>query len=132
MVEARPNLELTSVTICTPAPRDAAAFYSRLLGAQITSSESARPGKPQEDGWAQLKTERLTLNFEYEQFWSTPVWPAQVGKQTATQHLDIRVRDLPAAIDWALKCGARETTEQPQGGVRVMIDPQGHPFCLFA
>lgn len=132
MEEARPSLELTSVTISTPAPRDSAAFYARLLGADITASEPAQPGKPPEDGWAQLKTERVTLNFEYEEFWTTPVWPAQLGKQTATQHLDLLVHDLPAAVDWAVQCGAREATEQPQGGVRVMIDPQGHPFCLFA
>lgn len=60
------------------------------------------------------------------------MWPGQVGKQTATQHLDIFVRDLPAAVDWAVQCGAREATDQPQGGVRVMINSQGHPFCLFA
>lgn len=69
MDEVRPSLELTSVTASMPAPRDSAASYSRLFGVDITASEPARPGKPPEDGWAQLKTERVTLNFEYEESW---------------------------------------------------------------
>lgn len=128
----RPVLDLTSVTIASPDPRRLAEFYSDLLGAAITTSEPARPGKPAEDGWAQLRTDRITLNFEYEECWVTPVWPARAGMQTATQHLDIRVHDLAAAVDWAVRCGAQEAADRPQAGVRVMRDPQGHPFCLFA
>ncbi|MCW2765807.1 MAG: hypothetical protein JWO11_1766, partial [Nocardioides sp.] len=25
-----------------------------------------------------------------------------------------------------------QATYQPQGDVRVLLDPAGHPFCLFA
>jgi hypothetical protein len=59
------------------------------------------------------------------------VWPAEEGQQTATEHLDILVDDLASAVGWAESCGARLADFQPQESVRVMIDPDGHPFCLF-
>jgi hypothetical protein len=46
-------------------------------------------------------------------------------------HLDIGVADLDAGVEWATTQGARLADEQPQEGVRVMLDPDGHPFCLF-
>jgi hypothetical protein len=78
-----------------------------------------------------VRMPHLTLNFEYEEQWARPVWPAQAGRQTATQHLDLRVDDLEAATDWATRCGATLADTQPQDDVRVLIDPAGHPFCLF-
>lgn len=59
------------------------------------------------------------------------MWPAEEGQQTASQHLDVRVDDLDAAVEWAESQGARLADFQPQHRVRVMIDPDGHPFCLF-
>jgi catechol 2,3-dioxygenase-like lactoylglutathione lyase family enzyme len=132
----RPLLTVTSVTIGAPAPRDLAAFYARLLGWPVTASEPAGPGMPPEDGWAQLRPPAgengPTLNFEYEREFTRPVWPAADGAQNATQHLDIAVGDLDEAVRWALAAGAVLADVQPQDDVRVMFDPVGHPFCLFA
>jgi hypothetical protein len=47
-------------------------------------------------------------------------------------HLDIAVDDLESAVAWAIAAGARLAEFQPQNDVRVMLDPVGHPFCLFA
>lgn len=47
-------------------------------------------------------------------------------------HLDFAVDDLDAGVARALELGARLADHQPQDGVRVMIDPAGHPFCQFA
>jgi hypothetical protein len=47
-------------------------------------------------------------------------------------HLDVAVDDLPAAVARAERLGARPASYQPQELVRVMLDPAGHPFCLFA
>jgi catechol 2,3-dioxygenase-like lactoylglutathione lyase family enzyme len=131
----RPEMAVTSVTIGAPAPRDLAAFYARLLGWRVTASEPARAGMPAEDGWAQLAPpageEGPTLNFEYEAKFSRPVWPAAEGAQNATQHLDIAVADLDETVHWALAAGAILADVQPQAEVRVMLDPAGHPFCLF-
>ena len=45
--------------------------------------------------------------------------------------VDIGVDDLDAGVAWAVEAGATVEAEQPQSGVRVMLDPDGHPFCLF-
>jgi catechol 2,3-dioxygenase-like lactoylglutathione lyase family enzyme len=131
-VEQRPpSLRLTSITIMAPAPRELAQFYAALLGGKVTALDPARPGEPEQAGWAQVRTPNLTLNFEFEQQWRVPCWPAEADRQTATQHLDIQVDDLVSAVEWAVACGARTAEFQPQGDVRVMFDPAGHPFCLF-
>jgi hypothetical protein len=46
-------------------------------------------------------------------------------------HLDFEVVDLEAAVAHALELGAEEAAYQPQDNVRVMLDPAGHPFCLY-
>jgi catechol 2,3-dioxygenase-like lactoylglutathione lyase family enzyme len=131
----RPTLRVTSVTIGSSQPRELARFYADLLGLSVTSCEPAQPGMPENDGWAQIKPPPdvtvPTLNFEFERCFQRPVWPAEQGRQTASQHLDIRIDDLAAAVRWAESCGARLADVQPQQSVRVMIDPDGHPFCLY-
>lgn len=131
----KPRLELTSVTIGAPKPRELARFYAKLLDADLKTDDPPREGHPADAGWAQVQTTsvfgRITLNFEYEHQWQTPVWPSEPGKQHITQHLDIRVDDLEVAVAWAEECGAVQDAFQPQDSVRVMRDPAGHPFCLF-
>lgn len=126
---------MTSVTIGTDRPRELAEFYAGLLGWRVTAAEPAVPGDPVRGGWAQISPPDgeagPTLNFEYEQHFVPPVWPAVAGRQFASQHLDIEVADLDAAEAWALARGARRAGAQPQDDVRVMLDPSGHPFCLF-
>jgi hypothetical protein len=46
-------------------------------------------------------------------------------------HLDIEVEDLAAACEHALSCGANLAECQPQEHVRILLDPAGHPFCLW-
>lgn len=128
---ARPSLRATSVTVMTPDPVGLARFYARLLGTEVTTTEPPQPGEPDTAGFAQLRMPHLTLNFEWEREWTRPTWPARTGQQTATQHLDIWVDDLEEAVAWAERCGATLADTQPQDDVRVLIDPVGHPFCLF-
>lgn len=129
------RLQLTSITISCPDPRALARFYAAVLDGEITASDAPREGDPETAGWAQVRTTSdfgtITLNFEYERQWETPVWPSEPGKQHITQHLDILVDDLDAAVAWALENGATPAEFQPQDDVRVMLDPAGHPFCLF-
>jgi hypothetical protein len=73
----------------------------------------------------------MTLNFEFEPDFAVPTWPSRSGEQQIQEHLDIAVHDLESAVDWAISCGARLHDFQPQGDNRVMLDPAGHPFCLF-
>ena len=129
------KLQLTSITIGTPYPHELATFYARLLDGEITADDGPRPSEPETAGWAQVRTTsdvgRITLNFEFEKAWQSPVWPSEPGKQHITQHLDVLVDDLEAAVAWAEECGAVQDPHQFQDGVRVMRDPHGHPFCLF-
>ncbi len=46
-------------------------------------------------------------------------------------HLDLQVGDLKAAVAHALEAGAKLAEYQPQDNVRVLLDPAGHPFCLY-
>jgi len=73
----------------------------------------------------------LTLNIEYERHFTRPTWPSTADGQNATLHLDIAVDDLDAAVAWAVNAGAALAETQPQEAVRVLFDPDGHPFCLF-
>ena len=128
----RPRLQLTSITVGTDDPHGLAAFYRELLGWQVTGDDPPDGADP---GWAQLKPPEgdtgPTLNFEGERRFARPVWPSTEAGQNATQHLDIWVQDLEAATAWALAVGAVLADVQPQDDVRVLLDPSGHPFCLF-
>lgn len=129
------QLHVTSVTIGAQQPHDLAQFYARLLGLSITAEDPAIPGDPIRGGWAQIRpaspSSGPTLNFEYEQHFVPTTWPSVADGYSATQHLDIAVTDLSAAVEWALAQGATLASVQPQGDVRVLLDPEGGPFCLF-
>jgi hypothetical protein len=46
-------------------------------------------------------------------------------------HLDLQVTDLTASVEDAVALGATLAEFQPQDDVRVLLDPAGHPFCLY-
>lgn len=60
-----------------------------------------------------------------------PVWPPVEGRQQMMMHLDVEVGDRDAAVADAIAMGATPAEHQPQDDVRVMLDPVGHPFCLY-
>jgi catechol 2,3-dioxygenase-like lactoylglutathione lyase family enzyme len=130
-----PRMDVTSVTINAPDPRALAAFYARMLGWRVAHEDPPRPGAPPEDGWAQVRppegTTGPTLNFEYETDYARPAWPSTAGRQQIMEHLDIAVSDLAETVAWAVHAGATLADCQPQEDVRVLLDPAGHPFCLF-
>lgn len=128
-------MEVSSVTIGAPDPRELAAFYARMLGWAVVDEYPPEPGAPPESGWAQVRPPvggtGPVLNFEYEAHYVPPVWPSEAGEQQTMEHLDIAVHDLDEAVAWAVAAGATLATHQPQEDVRVMLDPAGHPLCLF-
>ena len=137
MTAEKLTLHVPAITIHSSKPRELARFYAAFLHWELATDDPPRPGMPPNAGWAQVKPPLgetgLTLNFEFERQFRRPVWPAEPGGQNATQHLDIRVSDgdLASAVAWAESCGATQMDVQPQEHVRVMSDPEGHPFCLF-
>ena len=50
-------------------------------------------------------------------------------------HFEVLVHDLARAVDAVLRAGGAEAAFQPpdrdRTRLRVMLDPAGHPFCLF-
>ncbi|HVQ89737.1 MAG TPA: VOC family protein [Mycobacteriales bacterium] len=119
------GLTLTTVNVGTPDPGALAGFYQRLLGWEIKYAE---PGfvilrDPQRDA--------VAVSFQVEESYVRPVWPARPGEQQMMMHLEIQVADLESAVAHATSCGAVLAEFQPQPDVRVCLDPDGHPFCLF-
>ena len=105
-----------------------AEFYAALLGWEIT--QRTDPGVPH--GWALVESPDKKHKVELQGLadYQRPVWPNTAGEQQQMIHLDIAV-DNPAAIDWCVAHGATIADHQPNPNVKVMLDPAGHPFCLF-
>ena len=115
---------LTAITLNSPDPSALARFYERLLGWTISLD------KP---GWVVLPNPAggIGLSFQTEDLYIRPTWPAKPGEQQMMLHLEIRVDDLAAGCAHAAACGATMADYQPQEDVRVHLDPDGHPFCLY-
>jgi catechol 2,3-dioxygenase-like lactoylglutathione lyase family enzyme len=131
---SRPRMQITGPVLDSADPIALAEFYARLLGWEIVAREGPRPGYPPSDGWAKLRSPdgELKLEFQWEEHYAPPRWPAARGEQQMMMHLDIGVVDPEEGVAWAIEQGATVAEHQPQNGVRVVLDPAGHPFCLFA
>jgi catechol 2,3-dioxygenase-like lactoylglutathione lyase family enzyme len=129
----QPRARVSAAVLGSPNPRALADFYERLLGWTRVADEPARPGAPPEDGWVMLRppTGGTGLSFQYEPDYAPPIWPTAPGEQQMTLHLDIAVDNLEDGVARAREAGAVLADHQPQNHVRVMLDPDGHPFCLF-
>jgi catechol 2,3-dioxygenase-like lactoylglutathione lyase family enzyme len=123
-VAQTPTFTLTSTVIDAPDPHALAAFYGRLLGWPVGTDEPDWVTLRPPDGGS-------GLSFQREPAQVRPVWPAGPGDQQMMMHLDIEVDDLDAGTARAVAAGAVLADHQPQDGVRVCLDPAGHPFCLW-
>ncbi|MGO4598057.1 VOC family protein [Terrabacter sp. 2RAF25] len=113
------------VVLDAPRASDLAHFYQRLLGWTLYTDEP---------DWATLapsESRGYNLGFQTEPNFVRPVWPSRPGEPLMMVHLDIEVDDLEEAVAFAVGAGAEVATFQPQDDVRVMLDPAGHPFCLY-
>jgi hypothetical protein len=101
-----------------------ARFYSELRGWPIWKQDVDGAALDLGEGVAYLGIQR---NPDYVR----PVWPATSGRQQMMVHLDFEVTDLEEAVAHAVRLGAQLPKHQPQDNVRVLLDPAGHPFCLY-
>lgn len=120
----RRRLELATIVLDCRDANALADFYSRLLGWEITYRE---------DDWVLMRNPDggTGLSFQSEVWYEPPVWPEQEGHPTKMLHLDLWVDDLSGAVEHAVAAGATLAEFQPQDDVSVLLDPAGHPFCLF-
>jgi predicted enzyme related to lactoylglutathione lyase len=125
-VPLRTHKQWLAITLDAPNARELARFYAALLDWQLFESDG-------DEGAAVARSETAGygLEFQSEPLYARPVWPAEAGKQQMSMHLEIEVDDLDEAVSYALSVGAEEAAFQPQSRVRVMLDPAGHPFCLY-
>jgi hypothetical protein len=119
-----PPLTMTGTVLSAPDPHALAGFYRRLLDWKVTQDEP---------GWVKLNPPGggPGLAFQSETVYTRPTWPAAAGSQQMMLHLDIETSDLPASVAYAVSLGATVADFQPQPDVRVLLDPAGHPFCLW-
>ncbi|CAM2991138.1 VOC family protein [Saccharomonospora xinjiangensis] len=112
------HARLTTITIDCAAPTALAQFYRDLTGWKITHSDADSAGVG--DGPIQLAFQRID---GYE----SPRWP----EDRAHAHLDLAVADVDAATERLLSLGATKPPFQPgREEWTVLLDPEGHPFCI--
>ncbi len=124
-----PAISWTTLTVDCGDAEAVGAFYSRLFGWDITARNGA--------GWLQLRNPDggISLNIQAEEAYEPPAWPERPGLQSKMMHFEIFVRDLDAAVQLVLGIGGAQAPHQPTDRdpdrIRIMLDPAGHPFCLF-
>jgi len=99
-------------------------FYSELLGWPVYKQDAEGSALDPGEGVAYLA-------IQHSPDYVAPTWPAAEGRQQMMLHLDFEVTDLAEATARAEALGATLAEFQPQENVRVLLDPAGHPFCLY-
>ncbi len=118
------RMTLSMVALDAPDPPGLARFYAALLGWGVEEESPA---------WVVLRAPEggTALAFQREPEHVRPVWPSDAAHQQMQLHLDVAVDDLEGAVRHAVASGAVLAEHQPQERVRVLLDPVGHPFCLY-
>jgi len=91
-------------------------FYAQALGGEVVS------GSVRARGWL--------LIFQVISDYRPPTWP--LGETPKQMHFEWMVEDLEGAVTTLQSLGATlaEYQRPEDGGLRVMLDPAGHPFCV--
>jgi len=112
------------VVLEAPDARVLAHFYAEVLGWPVVTEEP---------NWVTIAAPGTTsyVSFNTSAGYVPPVWPNADGQQQMMLHLDVGVAGLDAAVADAVALGATVASFQPQDDVRVLLDPSGHPFCLY-
>lgn len=125
----RPAAQWVRVTLDCSDAEVLGAFNAELFGWRISSRDG--------NGWVQVLDPEghVGLNFQADPQYVPPTWPEVPGEQMKMMHFEVLVQDLESAVAGVLRAGGAEARDQPpdrdRGRLRVMLDPAGHPFCLF-
>ncbi|MFD3733635.1 VOC family protein [Streptomyces sp. NPDC058632] len=119
--------KLSTVVLDAHDAHELAGFSLRLLGYEVRAEEPHRAPIGPPPG-----TEGTAPAFGTEPAYVPPVRPTgNPGDRQMTPQLDIEVDDLTARTARAVAEGARLAERQPRDDVRVLLDPSGHPLCLW-
>ena len=110
-------LKLDSIAIDCPNAAELSGFYGQLLDLPVEFDAVRLPDRD------------LEIWFQEVDDYLPPTWPTQERGQQA--HLDLGVNDVAAGVARAESLGATRAKFQPGDSWTVMLDPAGHPFCLF-
>jgi hypothetical protein len=115
---------LAGTVLDSPDARGLADFWEAFLGWKRTQDE---------ENWVVLTPpdNGTRLSFQTEPDYVRPVWPSTPDAPQMSIHLDIATGDVERSVASAIELGATVAEWQPQSEVTVMLDPAGHPFCLF-
>ena len=135
-----PGLTISLGTVCLDChdAHDMARFYGHLLGWSPTFTE---------DDWVFMRNPAggVGLSFQAEAAYVPPTWPEEPALPQKMMHLDVRVvpadgadpagpagqEALDGAAEVAIAGGGRLAPHQPREDLRIILDPAGHPLCLF-
>lgn len=102
-------------------PRAMAGFYSALLGWEMPYCE---------DEYSMVSDGTISIGFGRIDDYVPPRWPDD--EHAKQYHLDLRAPDVSMAEVASMKLGATVPEFQPGGDRwRVLLDPEGRPFCLM-
>jgi catechol 2,3-dioxygenase-like lactoylglutathione lyase family enzyme len=122
----RPPISLATINMDCHDPHAMADFYGKLLGWEVLWRGPGRDflivGDP---------SGGTRISFQQYDDYEPPVWPEEPGALRKMIHLDLRVENVEEATAFAISCGARLAEYQGREDLRVLLDPAGHPFCLF-
>lgn len=115
----RPLANIMAVVLDSADPPTLADFYQKATNWDIVYED---------DVFVYLgKGKQVKLGFERVDGYQAPPWPAAAKNV----HLDFQVPDTKAAESELIALGASRSSYQPGDGQwTVMIDPEGHPFCI--
>jgi len=128
-----PHIHIRTVNLDCSDAHEMARFYGGLLGWEPTAVEP---------NWVLMRDPGggTGLSFKKTDWYERPIWPEEPGNQQKMIHLEVRVipqdgqdpaAALAAATRLALSVGGTLAEPQARDDLRVVLDPSGHPLCLF-
>jgi catechol 2,3-dioxygenase-like lactoylglutathione lyase family enzyme len=128
------SVQLKTVSIDCSDADEQAAFYSRLLGWTIDrrGDVDAVSGR---SGWVTLPNPGggIGLAFGRAEWYEPPTWPQAKVVDEDDAFRGRRARPCRSRRAGLGRGGFSRTSPARPGPdqVRVMLDPAGHPFCLY-
>ena len=131
---------LVQVVLDTTNARRSAEFWRQLLGLVYRPGHEPPPAgqrDPEGEDWLNLRTPdgRSCLAFQQVDELQQATWPDSAVPQQL--HLDLSVRSVAELDDVhsrVLELGGTlrlDRSDDPEEPLRVYVDPDGHPFCVF-
>ncbi|WP_067887100.1 VOC family protein [Nocardia vaccinii] len=111
---------LSMLNIDSADPARLARFYAAALDWEVTYSD---------DNYGMVEGNGIKIGFGKVEGFRPAQWPDEACAKRF--HLDLQVEDLDEATESLCAIGASQPDFQPGAGRwRVLLDPDGQPFCL--